>query len=71
MDMSSLHKAPSRDDVFMSRGRIGAVVFDLLYTLVHPGEFPGGGDRTTWLAGLLGIDERVLETRWDAFEPLL
>ena len=26
---------------------------------------------TTWLADLLGVDERVLETRWDAFEPLL
>lgn len=46
-------------------------MFDLLYTLVHPGEFPGGGDRTTWLAGLLGVDEQALESKWSAFEPLL
>jgi putative hydrolase of the HAD superfamily len=56
----------------MSRGtRPAAVVFDLLFTLVHPGEFPGGGDRTTWLAGILGVDDRALEVRWDAFEAIL
>ncbi|MCL6091383.1 MAG: HAD family hydrolase [Actinobacteria bacterium] len=54
----------------MSLGGVEAVVFDLLYT-VHPGDFPGGGGRTTWLADLLGIDERVLKTSWDSFEPLL
>lgn len=48
-----------------------AVVFDLLYTLVHPGEFPGGGDRTAWLANILCVDNRVLESRWDAFETTL
>ncbi|MHB2024691.1 MAG: HAD family hydrolase [Mycobacteriales bacterium] len=55
----------------LARVRLEAVVFDLLYTLVHPGEFPGGGDRTTWLAGLLGVDEQALEARWAAFEPFL
>ncbi len=57
--------------MFISLGQFEAVVFDLLYTLVHPGEFPGGGDRITWLAALLGIDERAVQFRWDAFEPLL
>jgi putative hydrolase of the HAD superfamily len=56
----------------MSTGvEVKAVVFDLLYTLVHPGEFPGGGDRTAWLADILCVDERVLESRWDAFETTL
>lgn len=65
--------APDRngDDSFMSLGRVEAVVFDLLYTLVHPGDFPGGGDRTTWLARLLGVDEQALEANWEAFEPVL
>jgi putative hydrolase of the HAD superfamily len=52
-------------------GRLEAVVFDLLYTLVHPQEYPGGGDRTTWLAGLLEVEERVLKLRWEAFEETL
>ena len=52
-------------------GRLKGVVFDLLYTLVHPEGFPGGGDRTTWLAGLLGVDERALGSRWHAFEATL
>jgi HAD superfamily hydrolase (TIGR01549 family) len=51
--------------------RLEAVVFDLLFTLVYPGEFPGGGDRTSWLARVLGVDARALEMRWDAFEEFL
>jgi len=46
-----------------------AVVFDLFYTLVHPGEYPGGGGRTSWLARLLGLSERALEGSWATFEP--
>jgi putative hydrolase of the HAD superfamily len=51
--------------------RVEAVVFDLLYTLVHPGLHPGGVGRTGWIAGILGIDASVLDSRWDDFEPLL
>lgn len=46
-------------------------MFDLLYTLVHPGLYPGGVGRTGWIAGILGIDASALESRWDAFEPIL
>lgn len=46
-----------------------AVVFDLFYTLVQPGEYPGGGDRTAWLARLLGISESAIEASWEQFEP--
>ncbi len=60
------------DDGFVRiNGRLEAVVFDLLYTLVHPERYPGGGDRTAWLAGILGVDERALDLRWDAFEEAL
>lgn len=38
---------------------------------MHPGEFPGGGDRTRWLAGLTGVDEHALASSWEAFEPVL
>lgn len=48
-----------------------AVVFDLIYTLIHPGEYPGGGGRVAWLARLLGVDARELGTRFDAFDPIL
>ncbi|MDQ3577487.1 MAG: HAD-IA family hydrolase [Actinomycetota bacterium] len=48
-----------------------AVVFDLLYTLVHPGLYPGGVGRTGWLADLLGVDVESLKRKWAAFEPLL
>ena len=48
-----------------------AVVFDLFYTLVHPGEYPGGGDRAGWLARRLGLSESALEARWAAFEAEL
>jgi len=51
--------------------RIEAVVFDLLYTLVHPGTYPGGTGRIGWLAKVLGVDPVVLSARWDAFEPVL
>lgn len=51
--------------------RIEAVVFDLLFTLVHPGVYPGGTDREGWLAEMLGIDPTTLEARWAAFEPEL
>ena len=51
--------------------RIEAVVFDLLYTLVHPGTYPGGTGRVGWLAGMLGVDPADLEARWTAFEPVL
>jgi len=50
---------------------VDAVVFDLLYTLAIPGTYPGGADRIGWLSGLLGIDERELRLRWEAFEPRL
>jgi putative hydrolase of the HAD superfamily len=52
-----------------SERRIEAVVFDLLYTLVHPGPYPGGTDRAGWLAATLGIDPSTLEARWASFEP--
>jgi hypothetical protein len=57
----------------MSTGarHIEAVVFDLLYTLVHPGSYPSGTDRVGWLAATLGIDPGTLEARWDSFEPEL
>jgi putative hydrolase of the HAD superfamily len=51
--------------------RIEAVVFDLLYTLVHPGTYPGGTGRIGWLAGILGVDPAAVKTRWTAFEPAL
>ncbi|HEY5272288.1 MAG TPA: HAD family hydrolase [Acidimicrobiales bacterium] len=51
--------------------RITAVVFDLLYTLVHPGTYPGGCNREGWLADILGVDAAVLDARWAAFEPIL
>jgi putative hydrolase of the HAD superfamily len=56
-----------------SAGRIvyEAVVFDLLYTLVHPGTYPGGVGRMGWLADVTGIDEVVLRDRWRVFEPAL
>jgi putative hydrolase of the HAD superfamily len=37
--------------------RIEAVVFDLFYTLVHPGTYPGGFGRVGWLARI--------EADWD------
>ena len=51
--------------------RIEAVVFDLFYTLVHPGRYPGATGRVGWLANMLGIDFAVLKARWVAFEPVL
>jgi putative hydrolase of the HAD superfamily len=51
--------------------QIEAVVFDLLYTLVHPGTYLGGRGREGWLADILSIDAAVLDARWAAFEPLL
>jgi FMN phosphatase YigB (HAD superfamily) len=51
--------------------RIQAVVFDLFYTLVHPGTYPGGIGRVGWLARLLDVDPTVLEARWADFEPVL
>lgn len=48
------------------------MVFDLLFTLVHPGAYPCGGlDRNGLLAGVLGVDRQVLEARWASFEPAL
>jgi putative hydrolase of the HAD superfamily len=51
--------------------RIEAVVFDLFYTLVHPGTYPGGMGRVGWLARMLGVDPRDLKARWAVFEPVL
>lgn len=51
--------------------QIEAVVFDLLYTLVHPGTYPGGCDRGGWLADIFGVDPALLHSRWAAFEPVL
>lgn len=48
-----------------------AVVFDLLYTLVHPGTYPGGVGRMGWLADVTGVDEVALRDRWRVFEPAL
>ncbi|MBM2620219.1 hypothetical protein JIG36_32360 [Actinoplanes sp. LDG1-06] len=48
-----------------------AVVFDLLYTLVHPGRYPGGTGRAGWLSGILGIDAEVVRRRGAEFEPWL
>lgn len=42
--------------------QIEAVVFDLFFTLVHPGRYPGGTDREGWLAGLLRVADRA---EWD------
>lgn len=55
----------------MGERRIEAVVFDLLYTLVHPGSYPGGTDRDGWLAATLRIEPSTLEAKWAAFEPEL
>lgn len=55
----------------MAVGPIEAAVFDVLYTLVHPAEYPNGGDRITWLAGLLGIATAEMKAQWAAFEPQL
>ena len=57
-----------RQSVPVPQRHLEAVVFDLIFTLIHPGEFPGGGDRTTWLAGLLGVAEADLQPLWDEFE---
>jgi putative hydrolase of the HAD superfamily len=51
--------------------RIEAVVFDLFYTLVHPGTYPGGTNRVGWLAGIAGVDVAALKAQWTAFEPVL
>jgi len=51
--------------------RIEAVVFDLFYTLVHPGTYPGGIGRVGWLARLLHVDPSDLKARWAVFEPVL
>lgn len=50
---------------------LDAIVFDLLFTLVHPGAYPGGTGRTGWLARTLGVDAADVAARWDAFEPAL
>ena len=51
--------------------RVEAVVFDLLFTLVHPGVYLGGTGRVGWLAGVLGVAPAALESRWADFEPVL
>lgn len=51
--------------------RLKAVVFDLLFTLVHPGTYPGGTDRMGWLANILDVDVDALQRRWQIFEPVL
>lgn len=51
--------------------RIEAVVFDLLFTLVHPGTYPGGTGRVGWIADMLGVDPAALRASWTAFEPVL
>jgi putative hydrolase of the HAD superfamily len=51
--------------------RVEAVVFDLLYTLVHPGTYPGGIGRIGWLAHILGTGKAALRARWEEFEPAL
>lgn len=57
--------------IMNAAGRIEAVVFDLLYTLVHPQTYPGGTGREGWLAHLLGVEEADLQGRWESFEPSL
>jgi FMN phosphatase YigB (HAD superfamily) len=51
--------------------QVDAVVFDLLFTLVHPGLYPGGSDRVGWLASVLGLNADALEARWAVFELVL
>ncbi len=51
--------------------QVEAVVFDLLYTLVHPGRYPGGTGRIGWLAHILGVGKAALQARWEEFEPTL
>lgn len=53
------------------RSRFEAVVFDLLFTLVHPSPYPGGTGRIGWLADMIGADPTALTARWAAFEPVL
>ena len=55
------------------RGRVRAVVFDLMFTLIQPEylRFPGGRGRMGWIAGLLGLEEADLVRRWRQFEPVL
>lgn len=55
----------------MGSPKIDAVVFDLLYTLVHPGTYPGATGRVGWLAGILGVEPAALKQYWAAFEPVL
>lgn len=52
-------------------GKVDTVVFDLLYTLAHPGTYPGGADRIEWLSKLVGVDPTELARRWAEFEPIL
>jgi HAD superfamily hydrolase (TIGR01549 family) len=47
------------------------VIFDLFFTLVHPGTYHGGTGRVGWLADVLGVDPVALGARWAAFEPVL
>jgi putative hydrolase of the HAD superfamily len=61
----------SLGEVGISVRRVEAVVFDLLFTLVHPGTYPGGTGRVGWMANMLGVDAAALGTRWAAFEPVL
>lgn len=51
--------------------KVNAVVFDLLFTLVHPGTYPGGLSPMEWLASLLQVDVDAVKKRWRSFEPLL
>lgn len=53
------------------RRRVDAVVFDLLFTLVHPGAYPNGTDRAGWLADIIGVDRDAVAQRWAKFESVL
>lgn len=51
-----------------TRPRVQAVVFDLLYSLVHPGTYPGCVSRTAWLAQILGAAATLValtHSGWD------
>lgn len=50
---------------------IRAVVFDLFFTLVHPGTYPGGHSREAWLADTFGLNPPTVAARWARFESTL
>lgn len=59
---------PDHTPSALASGRVDAVVFDLLYTLAHPGTYPGGVDRIAWLASLIHVNEAALREGDREFE---